>query len=138
MVIPAIVTDLLWTPVQADHTLDQFPIFWFDPGVDFRLPFLGESLRLFGPISSPSVITSEFSADCGLMDTDCFSDLCLVKACLQKCVDMVSLIVGKLCVGSHERSFELIFREALILPQLTALIPSKLHLGVEFKSRLYF
>ena len=126
-------TDLLWAPVQTDQTLDQFLNFWFDPGVAFRLSSPCESLGLFGPLSSRSPITPEFSVVGGFMDTDCFSDLCLVKACLQKCVDMVSLIVGKLCVGSHERSFELVFKEALLLPQLTALIHLKLHLGVKFK-----
>ena len=47
---------------------------------------------------------------------------------------MVSLMVGKLCVGTHECSFDLVVGEALILPQLTALTLSKLHLRVEFKS----
>jgi len=41
--------------------------------------------------------------------------------------------LGKLCVGFHERSFDLVVGEVLILPQLTSLTLSKLHLLVEFK-----
>ncbi|HEY60590.1 MAG TPA: hypothetical protein G4N92_07915, partial [Anaerolineae bacterium] len=41
--------------------------------------------------------------------------------------------LGKLCVCSHECSFDLVVGEALILPQLTSLTLSKLHLLVEFK-----
>jgi len=44
---------------------------------------------------------------------------------------MVSLMIGKLCVGSHERSFDLVVRVVLINPQLTALTFSKLRLRVE-------
>lgn len=40
----------------------------------------------------------------------------LTEACFQKRVNMVSLVIGKLCGCSHERSFDLAVRVVLILP----------------------
>jgi len=49
-----------------------------------------------------------------------FGDLGLVLTYFQQDRYLVSLFLGKLCVGSHECSFDLIIQEAFILPWLTS------------------
>ena len=75
-----------------------------------------ETLCLFGPIPSRASIQPEFSVDGGFMNKICFRYFCLAKSSFQKRVNMVSLMVGKMCEGSHECSFDLVVGEALIFP----------------------
>ena len=90
---------------------------------------------LFGAISSPPSIASDLSADGGFMYANSFGYLYLAMTYFQQGEYLVSLCLGKLCVYVHECSFDLVVGEALILPQLTSLTLSKLHLRVEFKNQ---
>lgn len=93
LIIPAMITDLLWTPVLTDQIINQLPNSLLDPGFGFVLSSCGESLGLFGSVY---FLKPEFSADGGFMYANCFSYFCVEKFCFQKRVNMVSLVVGKL------------------------------------------
>ncbi len=55
-----------------------------------------------------STIASKFSADCGFVNLDKVSNIRLIMSCFQKCVNLVSLSMGKLLVGSHRCSFDVV------------------------------
>ena len=67
----------------------------------------------------------DLPADGGFMYANNLGYFCLTETCFHKRANMVSLVLDKLCVSSHERCFDFVVRVVLILPLLTALTLSK-------------
>ncbi len=106
---------LLRAPFLADQRFDQ------DPGGDcYAIPGFLPSVQcklmsLLGSITSLSTISSEFSADRGLVNTYYSSYLYLQMSHFQESVpkgtqrvNLISLFLGKLRVGSHQCSFDVV------------------------------
>ena len=106
MVILEPIRYLLRAPFLADQCFDQ------DPGggcyaiPGFLAPVQSKLLSLLGPVTFLSTIASEFSADRGFVNLDKLCDFRLFISCFQKYVNLVSLFLGKLRVGSHLCSFD--------------------------------
>ena len=77
-------------------------------------------MGLLGSITTLATIALQLSTDRGFVHADDFRDFRLVVTHSHKRINLVSLFLGKLFVGSHKRSFDLADQEALILPQLTS------------------
>jgi hypothetical protein len=99
---------LLRAPFLADQCFDQDPgeSFYAIPG--FLASIQGKLMSLLWPITFQSTIASEFSADCGLMNLDQSCNFRLYMSCFQKYGNLVSLFLGKLRVGSHLCSFDVV------------------------------
>ena len=99
---------LLRAPFLADQPFDQDP----GEGVSAIQRFLAliqrKLMSLFGAIPFLSTIASHFSADRGLVNTDYSSYLDLQMSHFQEGVNLISLFLGKLRVGSHLCSFDVV------------------------------
>ena len=97
---------LLRAPFLADQRFDQSPGggFYAIPG--FLASVQSKLLGLFGSITFLSTITSKFSADRGFVNLHMVCNFRLYMSCFQKYVNLVSLFLGKLRVGSHLCSFD--------------------------------
>ena len=94
--VSAMITDLFRAPFEADQTFNQLPILRLDSGLGFFLSGLRQPMGLFVAIPSPAMIAPQLSADGGFMHADDFGDPVLAQSGFHKCVNMVSLVVGKL------------------------------------------
>ena len=99
---------LLRAPFLADQRFDQDPGggFYAIPG--FLSSVQSKLMSLFGAIPFLSTIASHFSANRGLVNTDYSSYLDLQMSHFQEGVNLISLFLGKLRVGSHLCSFDLV------------------------------
>ena len=99
---------LLRAPFLADHGFDQDPGggFYAIPG--FLASVQRKLMSLLGSITFQSTIASKFSADCGFVNLDKVSNIRLVMSCFHKRINLVSLSMGKLLVGSHLCSFDVV------------------------------
>jgi len=113
--------NLFWAPIQAYFSFDQHPSFWQNTICRLPLPFYSLAVGLLGTIAATSTIATQLTTDGGFMYSNHTSDLGLVVFHFLQRINLVSLYLGKLCVGSHKCSFDLVVREALILTQLTSL-----------------
>ena len=97
---------LLRAPFLADQCFDHDPggDFYAIPG--FLAPVQSKLLSLLGSITFLSTITSKFSADRGFVNLHMVCNFRLYMSCFQKYVNLVSLFLGKLRVGSHLCSFD--------------------------------
>ncbi len=111
---------LFRAPVLAEQCFDQGPGGDFDAILGFLASVQTKLMCLFGSISFHSTITSQFSADRGFVNIDLTRNFRLVVCCFHKGINLVSLFLGKLCVGSHRCSFDLVVLEAQMLQQLTS------------------
>ncbi len=99
---------LLWAPFLANQGFDQKPRGCIDAISGSYTSVQGKLMSLFGSISFQSAISSEFSADCRLMNADQARNFGLIVSCFQKCINLVSLFLGKLRVASHQCSFDVV------------------------------
>ncbi len=97
---------LLRAPFLADQCFDHVPGggFYAIPG--FLASVQSKLLSLLGSITFLSTITSKFSADRGFVNLHMVCNFRLYLSCFQKYVNLVSLFLGKLRVGSHLCSFD--------------------------------
>ena len=65
-------------------------------------------MGLLRSISFQPTIASEFSADRGFMNLNVVCNFSLVMSFLQKRINLVSLFMGKLCIGFHQCSFDVV------------------------------
>ncbi len=97
---------LLRAPFLADQCLNQ------DPGEGiyaiqrFLASVQSKLMSLLWPITFLPTIASEFSADRGFVNLHMVCNFRLYVSCFQKYVNLVSLFLGKLRVGSHLCSFD--------------------------------
>jgi len=123
---------LLRAPLLADQGFDYSPDGCIDSISGPYASVQGKLMSLLGSISFQSAISSEFSADCRLMNADQARYFGLIVSCFQKCINLVSLLLGKLRVGSHQCSFDLVGLRSIDATAAYLLVqPSKLHFGVE-------
>jgi hypothetical protein len=96
---------LLRAPFLADQRFDQDPGegFYAIPG--FLTSVQSKLLSLLGSVTFLSTMASEFSADRGFVNLHMVCNFRLYVSCSQKCINLVSLFLGKLRVGSHLCSF---------------------------------
>ena len=99
---------LLRAPFLADQRFGQDP----GKGIYAIQRFLAsvqrKLVRLLGSITFLSTIASQFSADRRLVNTDYSGYLDLRMSHFQESVYLISLFLGKLRVGSHLRSFDVV------------------------------
>ncbi len=100
------IRNLLRAPVLADQCFDQDPGggFYAIPG--FLTSVQCKLMSLLGEISSQPTIASDFSADRGFVNLHMVCNFRLYVSRFQKYVNLVSLFLGKLRVGSHLCSFD--------------------------------
>ena len=119
---------LLRTQVKADQSFDQSPGRRINARFGSPLSSPSHAMGLLGPVASQSSIAPELATDRGFMSTNRVGNLSLLMTCFLKSVYLVSLSLGKLCVGSHtvpvlcrcQCSFFGLKLESLTLPQLTS------------------
>ena len=99
---------LLWAPFLADHGFDHDPNDFMNSIFRFLASAHRKLMGLFGSISFQPSIPSELSADCRLVNVDQARDFGLIVSCFQKYINLVSLFLGKLRVGSHQCSFDVV------------------------------
>ncbi len=99
---------LLWAPFLTDQRFDQDPGGRFDAIPCFLAFVQSKLMSLLGSITFLSTIASHFSADSGFVNTDYSSYLDLQMSHFQEGVpkgtqrvNLISLFLGKLRVGSH-------------------------------------
>jgi hypothetical protein len=85
-------------------------------------------MGLLGSIATLTTIADQLPTDRGFVYADAIGDFGLRMSHFQKRVNLLSLGLGKLGVGSHKRSFDLADQEALILLQLTSFYDTKVAL----------
>ena len=99
---------LLRAPILADQCFDQDPDRSFYLISDFLASVQCKLMSLLGSITFLSTIASHFSADRGFVNTDYSSYLDLQMSHFQEGVNLISLFLGKLRVGSHLCSFDVV------------------------------
>jgi hypothetical protein len=114
------VRNLLWAPILLQFTLDQRPSCFLNAWFCFISSIQGHLMGLFWSVATLAPITPYLSAYGRFMLAYHFGDLGLVLTYFQQDRYLVSFFLGKLCVGSHECSFDLVVQEAIILPWLTS------------------
>jgi hypothetical protein len=87
------------------------------------------AMGLLGSIATLTTIASQLSTDGGCIHADEVGNLGLIMIHFHQRINLVSLFLGKLFVGSHKCSFDLADQEALILPQLTSFSAIEVALG---------
>ena len=137
---PFVCVDILVNPLMTDT---NFPIFLHPERDLFRAPILTDlffypppglgwdssaipaaslhrfAMSLFGTISSLASVPPHLSADSRFVNSDRLGYLRLIVVTFQKCLYLISLTLGKLCVV-HKRSFDLLGLKRLILHRLTS------------------
>lgn len=93
--------DLLRTPFLADQRFDQDPGGRSNPTSCFLASAQSKLVSLFGSAASLPTIASQFSADRGFVNPNKACNLRLVVSCFQKYINLVSLVLGKLLVDTH-------------------------------------
>lgn len=73
------------------------------------------------PFALLTLIAFQLPTDIRFVHSNQISNLRLLMTLFPQRINLVSLYLGKLCVGSHNCSFDLAVRESLILPQLASL-----------------
>jgi hypothetical protein len=99
---------LLRAQVLADQRFDQDPGGGFYTVPDFLTSIQRKLMGLLRSIAFQHTIASEFSANRGLMNPDKMCNFGLAMSCFQKCINLVSLDSGKLRIGSHQCSFDVV------------------------------
>ena len=92
---------LLRAPVLTDQRFDQAPGGGFNAVPSFLPSVQSKLMSLLGAITFQPAIASKFPADRGFVNLDQVSNIRLVVSRFQKCINLVSLFMGKLRVGSH-------------------------------------
>ena len=99
---------LLRAQVKTDQSFDPSP----GRGIYKQFCLIASAqcqfMSLFRSISFQPTIASEFSANRGFMNPDIVRYFSLVMSCFQKYVNLVSLFSGKLRIGSHQCSFDVV------------------------------
>jgi len=90
--------------VKADQSSNPSPGRCIYERFFLAAPALCQFMGLLGPISF--TIASEFSTDRGFVNLHVVGNFRLYMSCFQKYVNLVSLFMGKLRVGSHLCSFD--------------------------------
>jgi len=113
------VTDLLGAPFLVQQPLNPGSDRFIEVGLHLGLATLyGKMLRLPGSIALQATVALQFAAYSGLMNTHNLCNVGLAMFCFHQCVDLVSLLLGKLCVDSHQCLSFLPERRVTMLPQL--------------------
>ena len=109
--------DLLWAPILADPFLNPGPGLRLDA---LPVPFTSiysVAVGLFRPISSLTLVPFQLSADGRFMYSYCFCYFRLFMVTFQKCLNLISLTLGKLVV-THKRSFDFVVCRGLYYTRL--------------------
>ena len=93
--------DLVRAPVLSGHGYDHGPCGRINTLVSPDAPAHCQSMSLLRMITALTIVEVSFPANGGLMNTNHFYNLCLRKVRFQKSINLVSLFLGKLHVGSH-------------------------------------
>src|SRR5215207_7249525 len=93
--------DLFRTPVLPQQCFHYRPRFGGDSGHRFRPPFHRQILRLLRTITALTSVASQFAANSGFVYINHFCNLCTRMTCFLKRINLVSLLLGKLVIGSH-------------------------------------
>jgi hypothetical protein len=104
--------DLLWTPIQSQLRLDQLPGFRQDALAAVIATAKRSVMRLLRSVASQTFIPTQFSTDGRFVCTNHGCYLGPVMSHSQQGIYLVSLFLGKLCVG-HKHSFDLVVLRGL-------------------------
>src|SRR3990170_5963250 len=119
--------DLLWAPIQMQLRFVPLPCFRQDVNSAVIAAAKRLVLSLLGTVASQTAIAAQLPTYVGFVCANHNGDFASVMSHFQQGIYLVSLCLGKLRVA-HKRSFDLVVREALILPQLTSLSTFKVAL----------
>ena len=92
--------------ILTNQWIDNFPLLHWYAQLFLVLAGLCFLIGLFGLGTPPAVIALQFTTDCGLAYSYDSRDLSLSLTSSQKCRNLVSLFLGKLCVDLHQCSFD--------------------------------
>src|SRR6266508_4535047 len=93
--------DLFGAPVLPQQLLYHSPRFGCDPWHPFLPAFHCQAMGLLRTIAASPWISFQFAAHRGFVDADHFGDLRTRMSCFLEHINLVSLFLGKLGVGSH-------------------------------------
>ena len=111
---------LFWAPIISQFALVQLPVLYLDAWCGFLAAFLSHVVCIFRSVPQLSSIAAQLSTDGRFMHPCHFGNLSLAVIHFLQGRKLISLFPGKLCGRSHESSFDLVVRKALILPWLTS------------------
>jgi len=94
--------------VKADQSSDPSPGRCIYERFFLAAPALCQFMGLLRSISFQLTIASEFSADRGFMNPGIMCNFRLVMSCYQMRINLVSLFMGKLCIGFRQCSFDVV------------------------------
>jgi len=93
--------DLFRAPVLAQQPFHNTPRFSGNPGNALLLAFHCQTMGLLRTIAASPLISFQFAADSRFVYANHCCNLCLRMSCFLQRIYLVSLLLGKLAVGSH-------------------------------------
>jgi len=121
--------NLFWAPIVTYFRFDQHSCSCMDAAATLSSPAHRQTMGLLWSIAALTMVPFQFPTDRRSVNFKAIGYLCLILIYFNKYINLVSLLFGKLFVGSHKCSYDLVVREALILHQLTPLSAIKVALA---------
>src|SRR3990172_1601176 len=130
--------NLFGAPVLPQQSLHQSPHVGSNPWQGFLPALQGQTVRLLRAITASAFISEKLSADGRFVHFKHLRDLGLVMSHFLQGINLVSLFLGKLGVGSHSAPLTWSLEKHYPTPAYLFQRPSKLHLEVESTPHVYW